>query len=167
MNRLGMLRLEGERRGVRFERWFATPVDEVWDALTNPERLARWLAPGSIGNDAGDAVRLDFAQGGTVTGRVLRCEPPSLLEFEWRFAGETESVVRLELAATDGGTHLLLDHRALGAGHAAGYSAGWHAYLASLKDEFEGRDGSWDERFAAALPRYRESAAALQRASLP
>jgi uncharacterized protein YndB with AHSA1/START domain len=167
MNELGVLRNEDGRRGVRFERELAAPPAEVWDALTDPERLARWLAPGSIDSHTAGAVRLDFGEGGLVTGRVLRSEPPSLLEFEWRFAGETESVVRFELAPAGEGTRLVLDHRALAQEHAAGYSAGWDAYLASLADQLEGGSGSWDERFAAALPRYRESAALLEGASLP
>jgi uncharacterized protein YndB with AHSA1/START domain len=167
MNEPGVLRAEGDRRGVRFERWFAVPAEELWDALTSPERLARWLAPGTVGDGADSTVRLDFGEGGVVTGRVLHWEPPSVLEFEWRFAGETESVVRFELSSSDEGTHLVLDHRALAAEHATGYGAGWEAYLASLSDHLEGRSGSWDERFAAALPRYRESAAALEGASLP
>lgn len=167
MNEAGVLRAEGERRGVRFERLYSVPAEELWDALTSPERLARWLAPGSVGNGPDSSVRLDFGQGGLVTGRVLCWEPPSLLELEWRFDGETESVVRFELSPAAEGTLLVLDHRALAAGHATGYSAGWHAHLASLSDQLEGRDGSWDERFAAALPHYRESAAALEGASLP
>src|SRR5579884_1951441 len=167
MKEHGVLRAEGERRGVRFERRFAAPVDEVWDALTSPERRARWLAHGRIEDTPGGAVRLDFGEGGLVTGRVLSWEPPSLLEFEWRFAGETESVVRFELFADGDGTRLVLDHRALAEEHAAGYSAGWHAYLAALGDHLEGRQGSWDERFASALPQYRESAAGLEEASLP
>ncbi len=167
LHEYGVLRAEGERCGVRFERRFSVPVDELWDALTSPERLARWLAPGSVGSGTDGAVRLEFGEGGIVTGRVLHWDPPSLLEYEWRFAGETESVVRFELSPTAEGTLLVLDHRALADPNAAGYSAGWHAHLASLSDHLEGRDGSWDERFAAALPHYRESAAALQGASLP
>jgi uncharacterized protein YndB with AHSA1/START domain len=167
VNELGVLRLEGGRRGVRFERTLAAPVDEVWDALTSPERLARWLAPGTVGTGASGTVRLDFGEGGLVAGRVLSWEPPSLLEYEWRFAGETESVVRFELSSTGDETLLVLDHRALAEEHAAGYSAGWEAYLASLSDHLEGGSGSWEERFAAALPRYRESAAALEEAPLP
>jgi len=169
MSELGVLRIEDGRRSVRFERQLASPPAEVWDALTSPERLARWLAPGAIGAHAGGGVRLDFGEGGVVTGRVRSWEPPSLLEYEWRFEGETESVVRFELTPAGEGTLLVLDHRALAAGHAAGYSAGWHAYLASLQADLEDGDGggSWDERFATALPRYREAAAALEVASLP
>lgn len=163
MKELGVLRAEGGRRSVRFERYLAAPVEEVWDALTNPDRLARWLAPGRIEGD----VRFDFGEGGVVTGRVLYSEPPSVLEYEWHFSGEAESVVRFELSAAGEGTQLVLDHRALAAEHATGYSAGWHAHLAALDDHLAGVSGSWDERFAAALPRYREAAAALESASLP
>ena len=166
MNEPGVLRAEGGRRSVRFERQLGAPVEEVWDALTTPERLSRWLAPGSVGSGVDSEVRLDFGEGGIVTGHVLRWEPPSLLELEWRFTGEAESVVRFELSPSGDGTRLVLDHRALAEEHATGYSAGWDAYLDSLDDHLEGRSGSWEERFAAALPRYRESAAALEEASL-
>jgi uncharacterized protein YndB with AHSA1/START domain len=167
MNDLGILRVDGARRGVRFERRFAATVEEVWDALTRPERLARWLAPGAIETRVEGAVRLDFGDGGLVTGRVLRCEPPSVLEFEWRFPGETQSVVCFELSHAAEGTVLVLDHRALADEHATGYSAGWHAHLASLGDLLDGGSGSWDERFAAVLGQYRDAAAALQGSSLP
>jgi uncharacterized protein YndB with AHSA1/START domain len=167
MNELGVLRAETERRGVRFERRYAAPVEEVWAALTRPERLARWLAPGAIEAHVDGTVHLDFGEGGLVTGRVLACRPPTLLEFEWRFPGETESVVRIELSRAGDETRLVLDHRALAEGHATGYSAGWDAYLASLNDHLAGGEGSWDTRFAEALPRYREAAAALQGTSLP
>jgi uncharacterized protein YndB with AHSA1/START domain len=167
MNELGALRADGDRRALRFERRFAVPAEELWDALTSPERLAGWLAPGSVGSGAGTDIRLDFGEGGIVTGRVVRWEPPSVLEYEWHFDGETESVVRFELFPAGEGTLLVLDHRALAAGHAAGYGAGWHAHLASLSDWLENRDGSWDERFGAALPHYREAAATLEGASLP
>lgn len=167
MNELGILRANAGRRSVRFERRFDTPVEIVWEALTSPEELSRWLAPGRIEAAVEGEIRLDFGEGGIVTGRVLSCEPPSLLEFEWRFAGETESIVRFELSRDGEGTYLVLDHRALAEAHAAGYSAGWHAYLAALNDRLEGRDGSWDARFAAVLPQYQAAAAALPSASLP
>ena len=48
MTEAGVLRPDGRRLAVRFERTYAAPIDEVWDALTSPERLARWLAPGRI-----------------------------------------------------------------------------------------------------------------------
>lgn len=158
MNEMGALRTDGSRRAVRFERTYAATPEEVWDALTNPDRLARWLAPGTITEES---VALDFGDSGAVTGRVLRHEPPSVLEVEWRFAGEDQSVARFDLTPDGDGTRLVLEHRLLDSAHAAGYAAGWHAHLSALGDALEGGDGSWDERFAAVLPGYREAAAAL------
>jgi len=158
MTSLGSLEVDGARRRVRFERRLQAPVEEVWAALTDPARLARWLAPGTVGDQPGDFVSLDFGEGGQVTGTVLRVERPHLLEYQWHFDGEGESIVRFALEAEGEGTRLVLEHRSLGADHAVGYAAGWHAHLDALRDETEGGTGSWDERFAAVLPSYREAA---------
>jgi hypothetical protein len=40
----GKLRSEGDRAGVRFERRYDFAPEEVWSALTDPDRLGRWLA---------------------------------------------------------------------------------------------------------------------------
>ena len=158
---LGTLQVDGDRRQLRFERTFDAPVDEVWSALTEPERLARWLAIGSIAEEPGGDVAFDFGEGGRISGVVLRRERPSLLEFEWRFSGETRSIVRFLLRADGTRTQLVLEHVALGIDHAAGYAAGWHAHLDALRDELEGGSGSWDERFADVLPSYRQAAEQL------
>ena len=85
-----------------------------------------------------------------------------MLEVEWRYEGEDESVLRIELAPRGDGTLLVLDHRLLQSRQAAGYGAGWHAYLDALEDLLDGRAaGSWDERFQARLEDYRTAAAAL------
>jgi uncharacterized protein YndB with AHSA1/START domain len=136
-----------DRRTITFERRYDAPPAEVWSALTEPERLARWLAPAEIG----DSVRIDFGND-VVTGRVLVRDEPHVLEYEWRFTGEEESVVRFELLAAADGTLLRLEHRRLAPEHALGYSAGWHAYL---EDLLTGRRSPWDDRFAELLPLYR------------
>jgi uncharacterized protein YndB with AHSA1/START domain len=159
MTDLGSMRVEGERRGLRFERHYDTSPDDLWSALTEPERLARWLAPCDIEPREGGAVSIRFEEGGAVTGRVLVWDPPRVLEYEWNFTGEAESVLRLELTASGDGTVLVLDHRLLGADQAPGYGAGWHAHLDALDDLLHGRSGVWDERFQARLPDYAEIAA--------
>ncbi|HKT43741.1 MAG TPA: SRPBCC family protein [Gaiellaceae bacterium] len=156
MSALGTIAPDGERRRIRFERHFDAPIAGVWSALTDPERLARWLAPASF---ADGAVRLEFDAENVVTGALLASDPPRLLEYEWRFPGETESVVRFELFEDGDATMLVLEHRLLGAGQAVGYGAGWHAHLDGLADELASTSGSWDERFAEWLPRYRALAA--------
>lgn len=68
--------------------------EKVWQALTVPELLARWL-PDAVGSE------------------VLAAEPPRLLRFRWRTAeDDRDSYVTFELTGTEsGGTHLRVDHR--------------------------------------------------------
>jgi uncharacterized protein YndB with AHSA1/START domain len=153
----GTVEDDGDRRTVRFVRDLDAPVDDVWDALTDPARLGRWLAPTTIDPRAGGEVHHDFGEGETCHGRILTWDPPRVLEYGWAFTGEPDSVVRFELTPTGTGTRLTLVHRQLGAPHATGYGAGWHAHLDRLAAELAGDVDAidWAERFAAVLPRYR------------
>ncbi len=95
------------------------PPERVWRALTEPDVLAKWLAPNDIRAIAGE--RFTLKPGGAVGERpidceVLEAEPPERLSYRWR-GGEPgapdalDTVVTwvLELAA-DGGTRLRLIH---------------------------------------------------------
>ena len=54
---LGALRADGSRAAVRFERTYATTCEDLWSAVTEPERLARWFAPVSGDLAVGGATR--------------------------------------------------------------------------------------------------------------
>jgi uncharacterized protein YndB with AHSA1/START domain len=158
MNELGRLRSDGRRRAVRFERILDAPPADVWAALVDPGQLARWLAPAQLEPRAGGTIRIEFGRDQTVAGTVLVWEPPRVLEYEWRFPGESESIVRFELSAHGAGTLLVLDHARLSAQHAVGYGAGWHAHLDRLAGALAGSDVEWEPRFDEVLPRYRAQA---------
>lgn len=102
----------GEARSAIFRRIYDAPVEDVWDACTDPERLRRWFGP----------VSGDFREGGhyvvaMAKGQILRCEPPRVLTLEW--AGDdpenpSEQVeLRLQPAA-EGGTVFELEHSTIG-----------------------------------------------------
>ena len=93
---VGSLRNDDERCAVRFERLYDFTPSELWSAITDPARLARWLAQAQVDPGAGGQVRLAFEEGET-EGRILTWDEPRVLEYEWRFTGEDESVVRFEL----------------------------------------------------------------------
>ena len=91
----------------------------------------------------------------TGTGTISVFDPPRVLEYEWRFTGEQDSVVRFELRSSGGGTELTLVHRRLGADAGRGYSAGWQAHLDLLEEALAGEVRTdWQERFEALLPEY-------------
>lgn len=155
MTKAGTLRADGERCAVRFERRYDATPEELWAALTEPEQLAGWLARAPrFDRDGVDLVFGDGTGAQRASGRVLAWDEPRLLEYEWRFPGEDESVVRFELRPLEHGTLLVLDHRRLGRNAGAGYGAGWHAHLDALERLDAFSDDAWTRRFEELLPAY-------------
>ena len=91
----------GEVVSVLLRRSYDAPVSDVWDALTDPDRIRRWFMP--VSGDLREGG--DFQLEGNAGGRILRCDPPHLLKVT--FAGET-SLVELRLVP-DGATATTLE----------------------------------------------------------
>src|SRR5215471_12573898 len=73
---LGSLRSADGKGVVRMEDRFDTDIGDLWSALTDPSRLARWI--GEVEGDLrlGGEFRFHFfASGSQGTGRVDACEP--------------------------------------------------------------------------------------------
>lgn len=163
------LRADGDAIYLHLEREYDATPEDVWDAWTDPERLARWLArPAAAPLDATGPVRFTFGDGDSEWADVTVREshPPNTLEVLWAIDGVPGSVLRVEISAIDATrTRVVLEHRDLG-DSTVGYGAGWQAYLHTLGVELgESAASSWDERFAEVLPQWRERAVALQRTS--
>jgi uncharacterized protein YndB with AHSA1/START domain len=93
------------RRVVSASRAFTTSPDDMWEAITKPERLARWF--GSVSGD----LRLggSFQIKGNAKGEVIECKPPEMLAVTWKMYGD-ESWVRAHLSPANGGTLLKVEH---------------------------------------------------------
>lgn len=87
---------DGEEVAVLVRRTYDGPIADVWDALTDPERMKRWFLPVSGDLQVGGKFQLE----GNAGGEILRCEPPRLLRVT--FGGPT-SLVELRLSAEDEG----------------------------------------------------------------
>jgi len=93
-------------RVVVAARTYDTTVDDLWDAVTNKDRIPRWFLPVSGDLRLGGRYQLQGNAGGTIT----RCEPPRAMAMTWEFGGEvTWLEVALE-AAPDGRSLLRLEH---------------------------------------------------------
>jgi uncharacterized protein YndB with AHSA1/START domain len=91
---------------VLASRTYDTSPADLWDAVTNPERIPRWFSPVSGDLKLGGRYQIE----GNASGTITRCRPPEELALTWEFAGTTSWVeLRLE-AAPHGGTVLLLEH---------------------------------------------------------
>jgi uncharacterized protein YndB with AHSA1/START domain len=153
---------QGDRRTVRFSRYLPVPPDEVWDAITSVDRLREWLADSTVDLRVGGRLEFRFEPDDldqTCTGRILACRRPALLEYEWHWPGEDQSVVRFDLSEDGDGTLLLLTHRLLPLDSTAGYGAGWHAYLDILASLFGAPRPQWLSRFQDVKPAYEKAAA--------
>jgi uncharacterized protein YndB with AHSA1/START domain len=85
---------------------YDTTVPDLWDAISNPERIPRWFLP--ISGDLRRGGR--FQLQGNAAGEILRCEPPREFEVTWEAGGELSWVqVQLQEQA-DGRALLRLEH---------------------------------------------------------
>lgn len=92
-------------RAVIATRAYDTTVDDLWEAITNPERIPRWFLPVTGELKLGGRYQLQGNAGGTITA----CEPPRRLSLTWEFAGQT-SWVNVALSEAGDGAQLELEH---------------------------------------------------------
>ena len=124
---------EGARVVVRLVRQMPADAAQVWTALTAPDILPQWLAPGTIDLRLGGAVRLDFADSGIVIdSTVTAIDPGRVLEYAWSGPGEALRPVRLEITPRGAQADLTLTLRLPPDEDAGRSAAGWAAHLEML-----------------------------------
>ncbi|GAB3155086.1 SRPBCC family protein [Micromonospora sonneratiae] len=69
----------GEGRTVVLRRTYNAPIGDVWDAITDADRINRWFLPISGDLRLGGSFRLK----GNAQGEILHCDPPHLLKVSW------------------------------------------------------------------------------------
>jgi uncharacterized protein YndB with AHSA1/START domain len=108
----------------------ATP-EEVWEALTDEDRLEEWLAP---------EVELDPVEGGEIavrdgddrrTGTIETIEEQERFAFTWSRPGEGESFVEFTIEALPGGSRVTVVETPIGPTGLA--FAGWDTPLDRLR----------------------------------
>jgi uncharacterized protein YndB with AHSA1/START domain len=132
-------------RMVVASRIFETDIQDAWDAVTNPKRIARWFAPIS------GELRLEgrYQVEGNASGTITTCEPPKRFLATWEFGG---GVSWIEVRLTSEGeerTRLVLEHTAIidDYGHWEKYGpgaagVGWELGLLGLQMHIESKGES-------------------------
>ena len=74
----------GDTVSVELARTYRAEAEDVWDALTNPERLPRWFYPVSGDLEVGGSFQFE----GNAGGEIRRCDRPTRIqvtfgEFIW------------------------------------------------------------------------------------
>jgi uncharacterized protein YndB with AHSA1/START domain len=88
-------------------RTYAAELTDVWDALTNTERLPRWFLPVSGDLEVGGRFQLEGNAGGVIES----CQEPESLSVTWEYGGQV-SWLQIQLSKAEGGTVLELAHEA-------------------------------------------------------
>ena len=150
---------------VRMEDRFDTDMDDVWSALTDPSRLARWY--GEVEGDlrlGGEYRARLFSSGWEGTGRVEACEPPQRLLVRIKDADEPEEgVIEVTLTADGDQTMVVWEERGMPLDFVSAYGAGVQLHVEDLPDHLAGRErrddakARWDELH----PAYQDLAANL------
>jgi uncharacterized protein YndB with AHSA1/START domain len=137
---LGSLSTADGKGVVRMDDRFDTDVDDLWSALTDPARLARWL--GEVEGDlrlGGQFRARFFASGWEGTGRVEACEPPQRLLVRTRGEGETEDhTIEAVLTADGEGTIAVIEERGMPVNLLSAYGAGIQVHVEDLAAHIAG-----------------------------
>lgn len=165
---LGSLRFDEGEGAVRMEDRLDAGCDEVWSALTDPGRLARWL--GDVEGElrpGGEFRARFFASGWEGTGRVEVCEPSERLLVLTRDADDPDSpfghAIEVTLAADGDRTNIVWEERGMPENLLAAYGAGVQIHVEDLGAYLAGgepRDTAGDAgaRWTTLLPAYEELA---------
>ncbi|HEY2692381.1 MAG TPA: SRPBCC family protein [Streptosporangiaceae bacterium] len=159
---LGSLRAADGQGIVRMEDRYDTDIDDLWSALTDPRRLARWL--GEFEGDlrlGGEFRARFFASGWEGTGRVDACERPRhLLVLTREPDVPYELVIEATLTADGDQTLLVLEERGMPLDYLAAYGAGIQVHVEDLAAHIAGRERcDAGARWSELQPAYQDLAA--------
>lgn len=123
----------GEARILTISQTYDAAVDDVWDACTNPERIARWFLPVSGDLRLGGQYQIEGNAGGTIE----RCDPPKSYAATWEYGGKVSWIEVRLTPEPEGGTRFELEHIAHADEHWAEFGPGavgigWDSALMGL-----------------------------------
>lgn len=145
---------------IRFERLVPYPIEEVWAAITEPDRLGQWWPPMAA------EISVELREGGnivfvwpdvdfpTMSFTITSLHVPTLLEHTHSAPG---SWVRWELDAVQEGTRLRVTYSVpdLDLAMERGDVVGLHSSLDRLVPALSGHPVGWDnDAFAELLAGY-------------
>jgi uncharacterized protein YndB with AHSA1/START domain len=165
-----MRAIDHDRGAVRVEEVYDTDLDDLWQACTAPERLARWIAQVSGDLRTGGTVHLVFTSTWTGPATVEVCEPPHHLLLSAGKGTDDETQIEAWLTAEGPRSRLVVEERGLPVAQLHFYGAGWQVHLEDLGRSLTSGgpvhpDGwseqvaapAWQQRWTELTPSYRET----------
>ena len=156
---LGSLQSVDGEGVVRMEDLFDTGIDDLWAALNDPDRLARWYGEVEGDLSQGAAFRVRIALAGERVGRVEACDPPQRLLWTMRDPDPQpgqpdQTVIEAQLIAEGARTRLVWTERGMPVDLLPAYGAGIQIHVEHLADYIGGRElrnaeVRWNQLFPA------------------
>jgi len=172
MTTTGTMRsLDDTRGAVRVEEVYDTDIDDVWQACTSPERLARWIAEVSGDLREGGTIRALFTSTWTGSATIDVCDAPHHLLLRTHAEDDDETQIEAWLTAEGPRTRLVVEERGLPVAQLPFHGAGWQVHLEDLGRSLVSggsahADGwsehmaapAWQERWTELTPAYEQTA---------
>jgi uncharacterized protein YndB with AHSA1/START domain len=173
---LGSLRSTPEGAGlVRMEDRFDTTVDDLWSALTDPDRLRRWYGEVSGDLRLGGQFRQHIPSADIdATGRIDVCEPPRRLVLTSRETDESyrrgngappyDQVVEATVRADGDHSVLVIEVHGMPLDKVAFYGVGWQINVENLGAHLAGGASGDDDgaRWEQLVPAYLTLASGIE-----
>lgn len=122
---------------VSLDYQFTSSIEQVWNALTDSEMLAKWIWANDFKPVVGHKFRFRAEPSewwdGIVDCEVLEVDEPRKVSYTWASAGETTTVTWTLQEGTDGTTHLHFDQ------------TGFSEETKAQKGAIEGAKYAWTE----------------------
>ena len=160
---LGSLRAEDGRGTVHLEDVYATDIDDLWSAITEPSRLARWLVTMRGEVSTSDWFDVSFTSNWDGKLRIEECHAPDHLLLRASDGdGDGETLMEAWLTAEGDGTRLVVEERGLVLEDVGYHGSGWQTHLEDLASEVAGKTPNpWEPRWRELTPEYLELAKSL------
>jgi len=143
-----------QNESVIIERTYPASIEQVWSAITDPEKMKQWYFPmledfkPVPGFETRFVVEMDDKRYPHIW-KIVEVVPPRKISYEWKFGGYPgNSLLTWELFETAGGTRLVLTHEHL---------ESFRPYPELSKDNFQ---AGWTYFTGTALEDYLQKTAA-------
>jgi uncharacterized protein YndB with AHSA1/START domain len=144
---------------VRMEDRLDAGIDDVWAALTDPDRLVRWYGEVEGELSQGGEFRVRIALAGPRTGRVEACDPPqhlllTMCDPDPQPGQPAQTVIEARLTREGARTRLVWEERGMPVDLLPAYGAGIQIHVEHLADYIGGGEprkveARWNELFPA------------------
>lgn len=132
---------------IRKAIFLQAPREDVWDHLTQPEKIAVWFHAPKAPLQEGEKLEMFGTESGDllIWGEVITARKPDYLEYTFTIKpmGEAVSTVSWTLTDVPGGTHLALAHSGLPQGADAfgltlALDKGWDDHIGRMRADLHG-----------------------------